>query len=143
MTTTWQQELRGLLDTVPGGAERLIRAIDEGRMDPHRYTGQEECGTVGCVYGHVYGAEWSANNAKQLEWHRQGHKWSERLGTCGLLTVYGRTALEMELTDNPNAIAIRAETLVWLAEHGSAPTGKPSVPPLVSVPEEHSTTKAE
>ncbi len=63
---TWQEELRVVLDEVGRpGAERLIRAIDEGRMDPNTYGCETECGTVACVYGHCHGNQGRAIAAGQ------------------------------------------------------------------------------
>ena len=45
----WRSELRWLLDTYPGAAERIARAFDEGRVDPDEYN--TECGTRGRLYG--------------------------------------------------------------------------------------------
>lgn len=107
MTPSWQSELKGLLDTVPGGAERLIRAIDENRMNGLTVLRPGPCGSVGCVYGHVYGDEDVAVDVL----------YAAQWGSGG---IRSSTRLERELIDS-GSTNIRPEVVCWLAEHGSTP----------------------
>lgn len=109
---TWQQELRDQLEKVPGGAERLLKAFDEDRIDDTSWGYvQSDDRYYACAYGHIYG-EWATARAAAVALRvSMGH---------GLDNHYCRTPLEGLVSNPEEHPAIRAEVVAWLAEHGTA-----------------------
>jgi hypothetical protein len=106
---TWQAELRGLLDRVPEGAARLIQAFDEKRVCALTFGCETECGTVACIYGHVYGHPITARIAAEA---------ARRTGVTGL-TPLEEYIWPAEVGTSKNLADVRGEVVTWLAEHGS------------------------
>lgn len=96
---TWQDELRDALDEHPGGAERLVRAIDTDDL-------RNSC--IRCAYAHIC-AQTSKAIRTGFTLARQNRKY---------LAATGRTRLE-EAVISCEYKEIRSECILWLAEHGS------------------------
>jgi hypothetical protein len=111
---TWQEELRAQLDRVPGAAERLLKAIDEGRVNPTNFGYETECGTIGCAYGHIYGDSQAAVRAAS--------RVAGAIGTTFCETPLQQALYAMHPMGEPGDLTpLRGEIVAWLAEHGTHP----------------------
>lgn len=106
----WRAELRGMFVDYPGSAERILRALDDGKFNGGLCTK--------CAYGH----------ALQLP-EGDGGEAIELVRVSRGLKVYEATPLETFVAwigplanriDHERAAELRAECVAWLADHGTA-----------------------
>ena len=112
---TWQEELREALDRYPGGAERLLKAMDENRIS------MVSMNT--CVYGHIMdnvGLPYEDARLRLVAAVRGPKRRANSTASLSPLEGFALVGHTDRYRHPARWLALRAEVVTWLAEQGSA-----------------------